>query len=234
MVGIGPGGQGDRTPRAEAAISQSRVVVGYAPYLDNISDLMDGKEKISTGMTREEERCRKAVELARAGETVSLVSSGDPGVYGMAGLAIEMAPELNLEIVPGISAANAAGAAMGAPLMLDYAVISLSDLLVPWEMIRNRLEAAAMGDFVTALYNPRSKKRIRHLEEAVAIFLRHRPEDTPAGVGTAVGTEEEKIVIATLGEILSLEVTMRSIVIIGNSRSKHVGHWFVTPRGYRL
>jgi precorrin-3B C17-methyltransferase len=118
--------------------------------------------------------------------------------------------------------------------MLDYAVISLSDLLVPWEMIRDRLAAVAAADLVTALYNPRSKKRVRHLTEAVEIFLRHRPEDTPAGVGTAVGTEDEKIVISTLGEMLSLEVGMRSIVIIGNSSSRRIGHWFVTPRGYRL
>ncbi len=189
-------------------------------------------------MTREEERCRAAIERARTGETVSLVSSGDAGVYGMAGLAIEMAretsPDLAIEIVPGISAANAAAAAMGAPLMLDYAVISLSDLLVPWEMIRNRLAAVAAADLVTALYNPRSKKRIRHLTEAVEIFLRHRSEDTPVGVGTAVGTDDEHIIISTLGEVLSLEVNMRSIVIIGNTHSKRMGHWFVTPRGYRL
>jgi precorrin-3B C17-methyltransferase len=213
-------------------------VVGYAPYLENIKDLLDGKENISTGMTREGERCRKAIELARGGKTVALVSSGDAGVYGMAGLAIEMAreeaPELPIEIVPGISAANAAAAAMGAPLMLDYAVISLSDLLVSWEMIVSRLEAVAAADLVTALYNPRSKKRVRHLSEAVEIFLRHRPEDTPAGVGTAVGTDDEHIVISTLGEILSLEIGMRSIVIIGNSSSRRIGHWFVTPRGYRL
>jgi precorrin-3B C17-methyltransferase len=228
----------DRTPRAGAAISRSRVVVGYAPYLENISDLIEGKERFSSGMTREEERCRRAVELARDGETVSLVSSGDSGVYGMAGLAIEIArkiaPDISIEIVPGISAANAAAAAMGAPLMLDYAVISLSDLLVPWEMIRKRLTAVAAADLVTALYNPRSKKRIRHLEEAVEIFLRHRPGDTPAGVGTAVGTDDEEIVISTLGEILNQEVGMRSIVIIGNTHSKWIDHWFVTPRGYRL
>lgn len=213
-------------------------MVGYAPYLDNIADLLDGKETISTGMTREEERCRKAIELALAGETVSLVSSGDPGVYGMAGLAIEMAnetaPDLPIEIVPGISAANAAGAAMGAPLMLDYAVISLSDLLVPWEMIKKRLEAVAAADLVTALYNPRSKKRIRHLEEAVEIFSRYRPTETPVGVGTAVGTDDEHIVISRLGEVLSLDINMRSIVIIGNNQSKTVGNRFVTPRGYRL
>ena len=213
-------------------------MVGYAPYLENISDLLHEKEQISTGMTREEERVRAAIERASGGETVSLVSSGDAGVYGMAGLAIEMAretaPDLAIEIVPGISAANAAAAAMGAPLMLDYAVISLSDLLVPWEMIRNRLSAVAAADLVTALYNPRSKKRVRHLTEAVEIFLQHRSGDTPAGVGTAVGTKDEHIVLSTLGEVLSLDVNMRSIVIIGNSHSKRIGHWFVTPRGYRL
>jgi precorrin-3B C17-methyltransferase len=221
-----------------AAIAQSRVVVGYAPYLESISDLIAGKDRFSSGMTHEEERCRRAIKLARDGETVSLVSSGDAGVYGMAGLVIEMArkitPDIAIEIVPGISAANAAAAAMGAPLMLDYAVISLSDLLVPWEMIRRRLEAMAAADLVTALYNPRSKKRVRHLSEAVEIFLRHRPEDTPAGVGTAVSTDDEKIEITTLGNILSLEVGMRSIVIIGNTHSRRLGHWFVTPRGYRL
>ena len=189
-------------------------------------------------MTREEERCRVAIERACAGATVALVSSGDPGVYGMAGLAIEMAqrvaPELEIEIVPGVSAANAAAAAMGAPLMLDYAVISLSDLLVSWDMIRRRLEAVAAADLVTALYNPRSTKRIRQLEEAVEIFLRHRPPGTPTGVGTAVGTPDAHIVFVPLGELLSLNITMRSIVIIGNTHSKSVNGWFVTPRGYSV
>ena len=237
-MGIGPGDRENRTPRAEAAITRSSLVVGYAPYLTNISDLIQGKERISTGMTREEERCRAAIDRALAGETVSLVSSGDAGVYGMAGLAIEIAresaPDLAIEIVPGISAANAAAAAMGAPLMLDYAVISLSDLLVPWEMIRNRLAAVAAADLVATLYNPRSKKRVRHLTEAVEIFLQYRPEETPAGVGTAVGSNDEHIVITTLGEILSQEVGMRSIVIIGNTSSRRIGNWFVTPRGYGL
>jgi precorrin-3B C17-methyltransferase len=220
------------------AIAQSQVVVGYSEYLAHIADLTIGKENIASGMTREEERCRAAIERANAGATVSLVSSGDPGVYGMAGLAIELAqrlaPELDIEIIPGVSAANAAAAAMGAPLMLDYAVISLSDLLVSWDMIRRRLQAVAAADLVTALYNPRSKKRIRQLEEAVEIFLRHRPATTPVGVGTAIGTAEERYHLTVLGDLLSLEVTMRSVVIIGNTHSKVVNGRFVTPRGYQV
>jgi precorrin-3B C17-methyltransferase len=220
------------------AIAQSQIVVGYSEYLAHIADLTIGKENIASGMTREEERCRAAIERANAGATVSLVSSGDPGVYGMAGLAIELAqrlaPELDIEIIPGVSAANAAAAAMGAPLMLDYAVISLSDLLVSWDMIRRRLEAVAAADLVTALYNPRSKKRIRQLEEAVEIFLRHRPATTPVGVGTAIGTAGERIDLTVLGDLLSLEVTMRSVVIIGNTHSKVVNGRFVTPRGYQV
>ncbi len=220
------------------AIAHSHVVVGYSPYLAHIADLTAGKETVASGMTREEERCRAAIERARAGATVVLVSSGDPGVYGMAGLAIEMAqriaPELDIEIVPGVSAANAAAAVMGAPLMLDYAVISLSDLLVPWDMIRRRLEAVAAADLVTALYNPRSRKRIHQLEETVEIFLRHRPATTPVGVATAIGSPDEHISFAILGDLLSLEINMRSIVIIGNTRSRSLNGRFVTPRGYRL
>jgi precorrin-3B C17-methyltransferase len=237
-VGIGPGGALDRTPRAEKAISESQVVVGYSRYLDYIKDLTAGKEIFSSGMTREEERCRAAVTRADAGAKVALVSSGDPGVYGMAGLALEIArltaPGLPVEIVPGISAANAAAAVMGAPLMLDYAVISLSDLLVPWDMIRRRLEAVASADLVAALYNPRSRKRVHQMEDAVEIFLRYREAGTPAGVGTAVGTPQEHVELTVLGDILSLEINMRSVVIIGNSHSKSLGGRFVTPRGYRL
>lgn len=214
------------------------MVVGYSRYLDHVRDLIAGKETVSSGMTREEERCRVAVEKARDGAWVALVSSGDPGVYGMAGLAMEIAdqiaPDLEVEIVPGITAANAAAAAMGAPLMLDYAVISLSDLLVPWDQIRRRLEAVAAADLVTALYNPRSTKRIRHLEEAVEIFLEHRPFETPVGVGTGVGTPEETIVISILGNLTFLEVDMRSMVIIGNRSTRNIRGHLVTPRGYRL
>lgn len=238
VVGIGPGGPLDRTHRAEQAIARSTVVVGYHRYLQLIADLTDGKEIIGSGMTREVVRCRAAIEHALQGEEVSLVSSGDPGVYGMAGLTIELAaeiaPELRIEIVPGVSAANAAASRLGAPLMLDYAVISLSDLLVPWEMIQRRLEAVAAADMVTALYNPRSKKRVQQLATAVAIFRRHRPESTPVGIGTAVGTPDEQICLSNLGRLLSEDVNMRSIVIVGNSQTRSDRQWLVTPRGYRL
>ncbi len=228
----------DRTRRAEQALAHSTVVVGYGRYLDLIQDLTSGKELISSGMMQEKERCRAAIEKAAAGAVVSLVSSGDPGVYGMAGLAIEMAaeaaPGLPMEIVPGVSAANAAAARLGAPLMLDYAVISLSDLLVPWETIRGRLQAVAAADLVTALYNPKSHRRIRQLEEAVAIFLEYRPGGTPAAVVTACGTAEEACELTILGHLLTCTINMRSIVLIGNRSTRQLGPWLLTPRGYRL
>lgn len=238
MVGIGPGGPLDRTRRAEQAIRDSQVVVGYKRYIRLIQDLTEGKEVISTGMTREVERCRLALEQAGQGRVVSLVSSGDPGVYGMAGLALELAHQESLpvavEIVPGVSAANAAAARLGAPLMLDFAALSLSDLLVPWEAILERLEAVAAADLVVALYNPRSRKRVTQLEQARAIFRRHRPDSTPVGVATEVGTPEEHIVLSDLAGFLDLEIGMRSIVLVGNRSSRCLGEWFVTPRGYRL
>jgi precorrin-3B C17-methyltransferase len=238
VVGIGPGGPLDRTRRAEEAIGQSAVIVGYKRYLELIHDLTGGKQLISSGMMQEVDRCRAAIEQAVAGAVVSLVSSGDPGVYGMAGLAIElaadMAPDLGVEIIPGVSAANAAAARLGAPLMLDYAVISLSDLLVPWDDIRERLKSVAAADLVTALYNPRSKRRTHQLEEAVEIFRTHRSGATPVGLATAVGTAEETLTITTLDRLLTCDVNMRSIVLIGNTTSKTLGTWLLTPRGYRV
>ena len=228
----------DRTRRAEQAIAESAVIVGYSRYLELIADLTKGKKLVSSGMRQETERCRKALDLARSGETVALVSSGDPGIYGMAGLAIELnAAEtlpVPIEIVPGLTASSAAASRMGAPLMLDYATISLSDLLVPWETIRKRLEAVAAADLVTVLYNPSSKKRVKQLEETVAIFARHRPGTTPVGIGTAVGTGEEQIVLTDLAQVLKQEIGMRSLVIIGNRSSKKLLNWFVTPRGYKV
>jgi precorrin-3B C17-methyltransferase len=238
VVGIGPGGKLDRTRRAEEAIAQSRVVVGYTRYLKSVQDLTGGKEVLASGMTQEVERCRAALSRAAAGETAALISSGDPGIYGMAGLALEMASEekieVAIEIIPGVPAANAAAAKMGAPLMLDYAAISLSDLLIPWEKIQIRLEAVAAADLVVALYNPRSKQRRRQLEDAAAIFRRHRPGETPVGIGTAITTAEEKIVLTDLDHFLQFEIGMKSVVIIGNHSSKRAGDWFVTPRGYTL
>lgn len=214
------------------------MVVGYTRYLDLIRDLLAGKETIATGMTREVERCRAALCRAEAGNVVALVSSGDPGIYGMASLAIELSSaegvSVPIEIVPGVSAASAAAARLGAPLALDFACISLSDLLVPWETILMRLEAVAAADLVTALYNPRSERRVRHILEAARIFRRHRPGTTPVGIGTAVGTPEGRIVLSDLDRFLEEEIGMRSVVLIGNRSSKVIDGWFVTPRGYKV
>ena len=238
MVGIGPGDPLDRTRRAEQAIEQSGVIVGYKRYLELIKDLTVGKELVSSGMTREKERCRAAIERAEQGAVVALVSSGDAGIYGMAGLALEMAKierkTIPIEIVSGVTSATASAAKLGAPLMLDFACISLSDLLVPWEIIRKRLEAIAAADLVIALYNPRSKKRTAQLDEAAAIFRKYRKGSVPVGICTAVGTEDEQITLTNLDQFLEHEINMRSIVIVGNSSSKIVENLFVTPRGYEV
>lgn len=238
MVGIGPGGPLDRTLRAEKAIGQSTVVVGYARYLELIKDLTPGKEIISSGMRQEKERCLIALSRAQEGSRVSLISSGDPGIYGMAGLTLELSAaegmDIPIEIVPGVSASNAAAAKLGAPIMLDYASISLSDLLVPWETILKRLEAVAQADLVAVLYNPRSKKRIRQLEEAVSLFQKYRPGTTPVGIGTAIGTDEEHFILTDLAHCLGFDISMRSILIVGNKSSINLNGWFITPRGYSL
>lgn len=238
VVGIGPGHALDRTHRAEAALREADLVVGYDLYLDHVRDLLAGKETLATGMTGEVERCRAALRGAAEGRRVALVSSGDAGVYGMAGLALEMAQaegfQVPIRIVPGVSAANGAAAAMGAPLMLDWACLSLSDLLVPWEQIRLRLEAVAAADLVVALYNPRSRTRVKHLEEARDILMRHRPGTTPVGIATALGAADERIVLSTLERLCDEEVGMRSLVIVGNRSSRVEEGWFITPRGYDL
>jgi precorrin-3B C17-methyltransferase len=238
VVGIGPGGPLDRTRRAVEAIAASDCLVGYTRYIELIEDLTAGKELIATGMTREKERCRLALARAQAGKTVALISSGDPGVYGMAGLVLELASSegiaVPIEIVPGVTAASALAARLGAPLVCDFAVVSLSDLLVPWEQIRRRIEAVAAADLVVAIYNPRSQKRTRQLAEAAAIFRRYRPGTTPVGVGTTLGSPEEEILLSDLDHFLTLPIAMRSIVIVGNSSTKRIAEWLVTPRGYEV
>lgn len=213
-------------------------MAGYGPYLESVSDLTDGKDLIASGMTREIERCRLALDQAVRGSVVSLLSSGDAGVYGMAGLAIEMAVaeglKVPIEVVAGISAANAAAARLGAPLMLDYACISLSDLLVPWETVVRRLTAVAEADLVTALYNPKSAKRVNQIHHAASIFRRCRPGTTPVGIATAAGSAEERIVVSDLDHFLEEEIGMRSVVLIGNNSSKCLNGWFITPRGYKI
>ncbi|HTY22930.1 MAG TPA: precorrin-3B C(17)-methyltransferase [Desulfomonilaceae bacterium] len=237
-MGIGPGDPLNRTRRAEQVIGQSDVVVGYKRYLDLIKDLTAGKELISSGMTHEKERCSAAIQRAEQGDLVALISSGDAGIYGMAGLALEMAfktgKAIPIEIVPGVTSATASAAKLGAPLMLDFACISLSDLLVPWDVISKRLEAVAEADLVTALYNPRSKRRTAQLENAAAIFRKYRDGVTPVGICTAVGTDEEQITLTDLEHFLDYEINMRTIVIIGNQSSKIIDGIFITARGYQV
>ncbi|MEW6487775.1 MAG: precorrin-3B C(17)-methyltransferase [Thermodesulfobacteriota bacterium] len=240
LVGIGPGGRQHMTLRALEVLEASDVIVGYTPYIALLGDLVGGREVVSTGMTREVDRCREAVERALAGRTVAVVSTGDAGVYGMAGLALELLAERDpegtvpVEIVPGVSAVQAAASLLGAPLMTDFAVVSLSDLLTPWEAIRARLQAAASADFVVALYNPRSRKRVRHLEEACAILALHRPADTPAGVVRHALRPGQEVHRTNLGELPGCAVDMMSVVLVGNRSTRRLGPWLVTPRGYRL
>lgn len=238
VVGIGPGGRADRTHRAERAIAESQVIFGYNRYLDLINDLIGDREIVPSTMRQERDRCIAALRKANEGFVVSVVSSGDPGIYGMAGLIIELSDSegipLPIEIVSGVSASNFMASRLGAPLMLDYACISLSDLLVPWRIIKERLQHVAQADLVVALYNPRSKERVHQLDDATEIFLAHRPPATPVGIGTALSTDEETVVITDLEHLLDYEIGMRSTVIIGNSSSKTIGKWFVTPRGYRI
>lgn len=238
MVGIGPGGPSCRTIAAVEAIRSSDFIVGYTPYVESVTDLLDGKETFVSPMRQEIKRVRVALDAARAGRTVALISSGDAGIYGMAGLAMELAEadgvEVNIEVIAGVSAANAAAAAVGAPLMLDFATISLSDLLVSWEVIARRIEAVASADMVTVLYNPRSKKRQRQLTEALSVFGKHRSDFTPVAVVTAAGTADQKVTLTTLAQVDETDVGMRSVVIIGNSQTRMIGSRMVTCRGYKL
>jgi precorrin-3B C17-methyltransferase len=239
-VGLGPGSQADMSRRALAALEAAEVLVGYDTYLDLIRDLAVTKKVIGTGMTQEIDRCRAAVEEALHGRRVAVVSSGDPGIYGMAGLVLELAQKCPaavrpiVDVIPGISAIGAAAALLGAPLMHDFAVISLSDLLTPWETIEKRLEMAAAGDFVVALYNPKSTRRTSQIEKAREILLRHRPATTPVGIVHHASRPDEQVVLADLAGFTKQHIDMFSLVIIGNSRTYIADGRMITPRGYAL
>jgi len=244
VVGIGPGGLNHMTFEAREAIEKADVVVGYKTYLEFIEPLLKEKEVVSSGMMREVERCSQALDIAASGKTVALVSSGDAGIYGMAGLALELAEvpagatqspyeTVEIVVVPGVSAVQAAASVLGAPLMHDFAVISLSDLMTPLDTIRKRLRAAAEADFVVALYNPRSKGRVTQIEEAAAILIAARGAEVPVGIVRNACREGEERIVTTLGEMLSHPIDMFSIVIIGNASTRiSADGRIVTPRGY--
>ncbi|MCM1982865.1 precorrin-3B C(17)-methyltransferase [Lyngbya confervoides] len=240
LVGCGPGQIDQMTPAAQSAITQADVVIGYTLYLDLVrSRFRPGQIIEGSAITQEQARAKRAVTLAQWGLQVAVVSSGDAGIYGMAGLVMEeletqrwdgQAP--GLEIFPGISALQAAAARVGTPLMHDFCAISLSDLLTPWPVIEQRLEAAATADFVTALYNPKSKTRQTQLQQAQNIFLAHRDPDTPVAAVRAAYRDQESQQYSTLSQLHTLDVDMLTLVLIGNQSTRRYGDWIITPRGY--
>lgn len=238
VVGLGPGNIAEMTPKARRAIENAEVIVGYNTYLKLIAEIIAGKKIIGTGMMQEVERCRLAVAEAVAGRSVAVVSSGDAGVYGMAGLVLEIVLDLpepvEVEVIAGVSAMNAAAAILGAPLMHDFAVISLSDLMTPWELIKKRVRQAAAGDFVIALYNPKSRRRVENIVEVREILLEYREKTTPVGIVTNAGRLDERKVISTLENFLSEEINMFSLVLVGNSQTYVKAGYMITPRGYEL
>ncbi|MGD0229863.1 MAG: precorrin-3B C(17)-methyltransferase [Syntrophorhabdales bacterium] len=239
VVGTGPGSIDHLTPRALAAIRESDVIVGYGPYLDLLGGLIADKETVTTGMLLEIDRCERAIELSAEGRTVSVVSGGDPGIYAMAGLVLELLRKCGassmvrtVEIIPGISALSACAARLGAPLMHDFASISLSDRLTPWQTIEARLDAAARADFVIVLYNPRSRARDGHIRKARQIILRHRAAATPVGIVKAAMRAHEKVIVTDLDHMPLDEIDMQTTVIVGNSKTAVWRNLMITPRGY--
>ena len=234
VVGIGPGDRLCRTAAADAALAQADVLVGYRTYIDLVREEFADKPTFETAMLVEVERCREAVRLSREGKRVAVVCSGDAAVYGMASLILELTgPEDEVEVVPGVTAALTASALLGAPLAGDMAIVSLSDLLTPWDVIEKRLDAAARGDFCMAIYNPASKKRADYLRRAVDIILRWQPDDVMCGWVRNIGREGQETRIMTLSELADAQVDMFTTVIIGNRSTVLKDGRLVTPRGYR-
>lgn len=242
VVGIGPGGLEHLTPRAKEAISKAGVIVGYTRYVNLIASIIKDKDTLTSGMTEEVARCSLAIELAAAGKTVVVVSSGDSGIYGMAGLVLQLAGRVkgaanafSIEIVPGIPAFVSAAAILGAPLMHDFASISLSDLLTPWETIEERINAAAKAGFVVILYNPKSSKRTEGLKKAIAVARAYRHQDTPVGIVRNAARPDEWAVVTPLKEFDTYydAIDMLTIVIIGNPDTSLTEFGMITPRGYK-
>ncbi|HXG14281.1 MAG TPA: precorrin-3B C(17)-methyltransferase [Candidatus Nitrosotenuis sp.] len=242
IVGVGPGSHDHMTFRAKQVIEESDTIVGYDTYVSLVEDLIKGKEVHRYAMTQEVERAKQCIELAQQGRIVSLVSSGDPGIYGMAGLIYETLAEagwdpkngLQVEIVPGVSALNSCASLVGSPLMTDFAVVSMSDLLVPWEIIVKRVEAAAQGDYVIVIYNPSSKKRIHQLQDTRKILLKYRKPTTPVAIIKGAYRDSQSIVLTDLQNMENFadRLGMISTVIIGNSSTYVFKDLMINPRGY--
>ncbi|EKZ1617719.1 precorrin-3B C(17)-methyltransferase [Listeria monocytogenes] len=238
VIGIGPGDKRLMTGEALQAIEDAEVIVGYVTYIKLIKELIKEKEVVKTGMRREIDRCQEAVDIALTGKKVAVVSSGDAGIYGMAGLVLELAeksnPDLEVKVIPGITASIGAAAVLGAPIMHDFCHISLSDLMTPWEVIEKRLTHAAMADFVVCFYNPRSKGRANHLANAFQKMMEYKSEDTVVGIVKDVGRKEERKIITTMQGIDYELVDMTTMVIVGNKETYVKNGKMITPRGYSL
>ena len=255
VIGIGPGAYDQMTGKAIRAMNESDAIIGYTVYVDLVKEYFPGKEFMTTPMKKEVDRCVLAFEEAKKGKTVSMICSGDAGVYGMAGLMYEVGenypdveltiipglmyevgvnyPETELEIIPGVTAATGGAAVLGAPLIHDFCLISLSDLLTPWEKIEARLLAAAQADFVVCLYNPSSKKRHDYLQKACDLMMKYKSPDTICGTVSNIAREGEEAHVMTLKELRDTQVDMFTTVFIGNSQTKEINNKMVTPRGYR-
>ena len=236
VVGIGPGAKDQMTVRAAKVLSECQVIVGYTVYIDLIKEEYPDKICLSTPMRQEVQRCRMALEEAGKEQNVAVVCSGDAGIYGMAGLVYELAADysgVEIEVVPGITAASGGAAILGAPLMHDFAVISLSDLMTPWEKIEKRLRMAAMADFVICIYNPSSRKRADYLKKACLCMMEYKKEDTVCGIVKNIGREGECMKILSLKELSETDVDMFTTVFVGNEETRMIGDKMVTPRGYK-
>lgn len=240
VVGIGPGAEQHTTPAALRAIADAELIVGYSTYVKLVKHLIEGKEVVRTGMTEEIGRARAAVERARAGGKVAIISSGDAGVYGMASLVFQVLKEVGwkrgespeLRVIPGMTALNSCGSLVGAPLGHDFCSISLSDLLTPWSVIAKRIEAAASADFVIGLYNPASGRRQRQIVEAQRIIRQHRAGDTPVALVKSAYRKLQTVELSDLDNFLDFEIGMLTTVLVGSSNSFMFEGFMVTPRGY--
>ena len=221
--------------RALSALEDTDIIIGYGVYIDLVRPMFPDKEYLETPMRKETDRCRMAIDIALAGRKVAMISSGDAGVYGMAGLVCELAEgkELEIEVIPGVTAALSGGAVLGAPLTHDFAVISLSDLLTPWEKIEKRLDMAGQADFCIAIYNPSSHRRADHLKRACDILLRSRSPETVCGVVRNIGREGEEMQLMKLSELRNYSADMFCTVFIGNSQTRVIDGRMITPRGYK-
>lgn len=236
VIGIGPGEYEQMTLKAIHAMEKSEVIIGYTVYVDLVKEHFPGKEFMTTPMKKEVDRCVMAFEEAKKGKVVSMICSGDAGVYGMSGLMYEVGvnyPEVELKIIPGVTAATGGAALLGAPLIHDFCLISLSDLLTPWEKIEARLLAAAQADFVVCLYNPSSKKRSDYLQKACDLMMQYKSPETVCGIVSYIGRDGEHYEVMNLKTLRDTKVDMFTTVWVGNSQTKEINGKMVTPRGYR-